>query len=1133
MRQSKFILAAGLLLLMLITLSGTTPRAQTPAGAKADPNSKTAVSPGANRSANLDAKTITAPGATLSKPDPALQGKVLQNYGKLPLSFEANQGQTDSEVKFLSRGSGYTLFLTGDEAILALKAGVRDQGLGVRVQEAGVRRRATKDKGQRTKDSVVRMKLVGANTRAAVTGDDELPGKSNYFIGNDPKRWRTNVPTYAKVKYENVYPGVDLVYYGNQGQLEYDFVVAPGANPGAIRIALGSGGNRQKAVGSRGNRNSKLEIRNSRFPDSRFPTPDSLRLAANGDLVVNIDGGELRFYKPVVYQAATTSSPDLQTEKLPVEGHYKLTGRNQVAFEVGSYDSTKPLVIDPAINYSTYLGGSSTDEALGVAVDGGGNAYVTGFTYSTDFPVTAGAFQTTCHGCNPSKDSGDAFVTKLNASGSALIYSTYVGGSESDASSGIEIDASGDAYIAGQTNSSDFPVTAGAFQTVCKACGNGKGGNGFVTELNPTGSALTYSTYLGGSGLANGGGGDAVYAITIDSSNDSYLTGFTDSTDFPVTPGAFQTTYSADDSEGFVTELSPSGSALVYSTYLGGTDENFGTAIKVNASGNAYVTGYTNSDNFPTTPGAFQTTDEGNFVTELNAAGSALVYSTYFGPSNYVSGISLDPSGDAYVTGATSDETFPVTPGAFQTTCKGCDTYESAFVSELNPSGSALVYSTFLGGSDGSNAGGITVDSNGDAYVIGSTRSPDFPVTPGAFETTCNACGPDADYGAFLTELNPTGSALVYSTFLGGGSDAGANGITLDASGAAYAVGEAFSGFPVTPFAFQTTCTGGCAKSPDAFVTKFVPGDQVWPLGLSFGNQTVGMTSAPQTTTLTNSGATTLNITSISISANNGTFAQTNTCGSALAAGASCTVTVSWTPSVAGPLMGSINVADNASNSPQTVSLTGTGVLPTATFSTPSLTFPVQVVYTTSSPQTVTLNNTGLGILEITSLVATGNFTETNTCGSTVAPGGSCTITVTFSPQNKGTLTGAVTITDNAPGSPQSVSLSGTGTFVQLTPTSLNFGNQPVRTTSLPRKIVVTNKGFKSMTFTNIGVSGADNKDFTETNNCGTSLASGASCFVTVTFTPHALGARSAAVSILDNGGGSPQSVTVLGNGTP
>ncbi len=689
----------------------------------------------------------------------AIGARVREAYGRVPLSFEANQGQTDSSVKFLSRGSGFTLFLTSIEAVLVLRQPRGEPSAAS--HEAGVKARGS----EKTDAAVVRMRLEGANARPQMVGLEELSGKSHYFLGNDPAAWRTNIPTYARVSYQEVYRGIDLVYYGNQGRLEFDFVVAPGADPGAIRLRF------QGAVG--------------------------LAIDAQGDLILATAGGDIRLHKPVVHQ-------EVEGGRREIAGAYVLKEGDEVGVDVAVYDTGKPLIIDPVLSYSTYLGGRGADQGLGIAVDASGNAYVTGVTESVNFPTTAGAFQPTLRGFT------DVFVTKLNPTGSALVYSTYLGGSGSDFGSGIALDASGNAYVTGSTSSVNFPTTAGAFQTTL-----GGFTDAFVTKLNPTGSALVYSTYLGGSG-----GDDVGNGIAVDASGNAYVRGATESANFPTTAGAFQTTFGGGAEDVFVTKLNPTGSALVYSTYLGGSGQDCGFGIAVDASGNAYVTGFTESANFPTTAGAFQTTYGGftdAFVTKLNPTGSALVYSTYLGGSGFDSGngIAVDASGNAYVTGDTrSFSDFPTTAGAFQTTFGGGA--DDVFVTKLNPTGSALVYSTFLGGSGNEEGQGIAVDASGNAYVTGETRSPNFPTTAGAFQTTL---GGGASTDAFVTKLNPTGSALVYSTYLGGSGGDGGFGIALDASGNAYVTGFTESAnFPTTAGAFQTTLGGDA----DAFMAKIV-----------------------------------------------------------------------------------------------------------------------------------------------------------------------------------------------------------------------------------------------------------------------------------------------------------------------
>lgn len=694
--------------------------------------------------------------------------QALQSYGNLPLSFEANQGQTGGPVKFISRGSGYTLFLTPTEAVLSLQEPAASQDRTTKALPGMSKPVSSEQLTPRSrplliaKSALLRVEAVGANPAPHLSGLEELPGKSNYFIGKDPTKWHTDVPTYAKVRYQEVYPGVDWVYYGNQHQLEQDFIVAPGADPKVITL--------------------------------RFQGADRLELDAQGDLVLHVGDGEVRLRKPNLYQEGDGG-------KRPSPGGYELKGTHQVGFEVSTYDKTKPLVIDPVLAYSTYLGGGSANDGFGIAVDSSGNAYVTGYTYSTNFPTTTGAFQTAFGGTY------DAFVTKLNAAGSALIYSTYLGGNQGDLGRSIAVDSYGNAYVTGTTQSTNFPTSAGAFQT---AFGGGTD-DAFVTKLNATGTGLLYSTYLGGNDTDHGGG------IAVDSSGNAYVTGYTASTSFPTTAAAFQTAYGGGG-DSFVTKLNTAGTGLVYSTYLGGNNTDQGDGIAVDSSGNAYVTGWTSSTDFPTTAGAFQTAFGGGsqdaFVTKLDATGNALVYSTYLGGSIDANGygIAVDSSGSAYVTGLASTPGFPTTAGAFQTTFgRGGD----AFVTKLNAAGTGLVYSTYLGGSGIDVGYGIAVDSSGNAYVTGYTDSAtNFPIV----SPLQHRSGGLTD--AFVTELNATGSALVYSTYLGGSADDFGIGINVDSSGNAYVTGYTDStNFPTTTGAFQTVFSG----TEDVFVTKISP----------------------------------------------------------------------------------------------------------------------------------------------------------------------------------------------------------------------------------------------------------------------------------------------------------------------
>jgi hypothetical protein len=975
---------------------------------------------------------------------------------------------------------------------------------------------------------------------------DELPGKSNYFIGKDPKKWHTHVPTYGRVRFASIYPGVDLVYYAGQNrQLEYDFVLAPGADPRAIQLAIAGPGQEdsgQKAVGNK--QKAPRSQTPHAIPNGKPEIAPPLRIAANGDLIVAQARGDLRLHKPVAYQVPSTvqnrrrttddgqrTSPNpksqIQNRKL-VDARYVLKPGGIVTFEIAPYDVTLPLIIDPVLSYSTYLGGSDMDYANGIAVDASGNAYVTGYTASVDFPVVSGAQSSpgggSCLEDGVATPCFDAFVSKLNPSGTALVYSTYLGGSDEDYGAGIAVDSSGDAYVAGYTYSTDFPVQ-NALQP-----NNAGGVDAFVTELSAGGASLIYSTYWGGS-LDDVGTG-----VAVDSKGNAYLSGYTESTNFPVTSGAFQTTYGNGAHNGFVVKFNSGGAQVGYSTYLGGSGDDYAYAAAVDSAGDAYVTGATNSTNFPTL-NAFQPNYAGGqcavapntfpcydaFAAKLNPAGSALLFSTYLGGtgSDYGYAITLDSAANAYITGYTTSINFPTTPAAFDRVFSGA--YD-VFVAQLNSSGSALAYSTYLGGSGGTQvAYGIAVDSNGSAYVTGYNYGGNFP-TANPVQAQ-NA----AFYDAIVSVLDPTGSFLVFSTYLGGTQDDFGRGIALDPSGNIYVVGATFStDFPTTSSSFEPSYMGG---PYDAFVTKYnaptKPVVAISPSSYNFGSQAVGTPSPPEAIDLTNTGGAALAISSITAS---GDFSQTNNCGAGLASGASCTINVTFTPSQTGARSGAITISDNASPATQTISLTGTGTGTQVNLAPSSLTFSPQLVGTRSSPQSLTLSNPGSAALTISSIAISGDFSQTNTCGSSLAANSSCTISVTFTPTATGSRTGSITVTDNASPATQTASLSGTGTApaASLSPTSLVFASQALGTSSSPQSVTLSNPGTATLTISSIAVSG----DFSQTNTCGTSLAASSSCTISVTFTPTATGSRTGTITVTDSASPATQTVSLSGTGT-
>jgi hypothetical protein len=691
------------------------------------------------------------------------QRQVAAAYGQLPLSFEANVGQSDQRVRFLARGPGYTLFLTASaEAVLVSGKGA---------------------------PQVARMGLAGANPRPDVCALEERAAKSYYFIGNDPARWRGKVANYGRVRYQAVYPGIDLVYYGNQRQLEYDLVVAPGADPSRIQLS---------------------------FPEARqlHLNPES------GDVEVAEAGGEVCLHKPVAYQVAEGQ------QRVAIEAHYALAAGNRIELAVGPYDATRPLIIDPVLVYSTYLGGSKFETGQGIAVDAWGNAYVTGRTESADFPLV-----------NPLpansvlRGVANAFVSKLTfdawTATLSLAYSTYLGGENFDEGFGIAVDAWGNAYVTGVTSSPDFPL-AHPLPTNSVLRG---AQNAFVSKLSFDARtdtlSLAYSTYLGGNGRDFGLG------IAVDASGNAYVTGFTQSSDFPLAHPLLTNSVLQGGQNVFVSKLSFAARtatlALAYSTYLGGSGGDAGLGIATDAWGNAYVTGQTRSADFPLahpllTNGVLRG-DQDAFVSKLSFAARtatlSLAYSTYLGGNDFDAGdgIAVDAWGNAYVTGDTFSSDFPLVHPLPNGVLRGED---DAFVSKLSFAARtatlALAYSTYLGGSGGDVGLGIAVDAWGNAYVTGQTQSADFPLEHPLLANSVFRGVDDAFVSKLSFDARTATLSLAYSTYLGGSDFDSGRGIAVDAWGNAYVTGQTESAdFPLAhPLPANSVLRGG----DDAFVVK-------------------------------------------------------------------------------------------------------------------------------------------------------------------------------------------------------------------------------------------------------------------------------------------------------------------------
>lgn len=802
-----------------------------------------------------------------------------------PMLFEPNQGQTDARARYLSRGSGYVLFLTRE----------------------GMRLRTAQRRGEA---AVLGLRLLGAK---AVTpaGLEPSASRANYFVGANPAAWRRNVPEYRRVSYGGVYPGVDLVYYGRQGQLEYDFNVAPGARTEAIRFAVAGAG--QSAI-----------------------TPA-------GDLRMSVGGAEFTLRRPVAYQMVNGA-------RRRIAVRYYRDG-DAIGFRLGAYDHGRALVIDPVLSFATYLGGTGNDQANAVAADSAGDAYVAGFTLSTDFPVTTGVVQGAAAG------SFDAFVAEVDPTGAKLIFSTYLGGGSDDEANGIAVDKSGNIFVAGVTQSSNFPVSVGARQATLAG-----GKDGFVAKLAAGGASLAYSTYLGGTS------DDEINAIALDTNGNAWVAGDTLSSNFPVSATSPQATFGGKQ-DAFVAEISPKGTGLtdlVFSTYLGGSANDKATGIALDGSGNVYVAGLTSSSNFPVTAAALQTTLGGSFdafVAKLSSTG-VVQYATYLGGAgdDEANALAVDAAGDAFVTGFTTSTNFPATPGAYRTQLSAAS---DVFVTELNRSGSAAVYSTYVGGSASDAGTGVALDGAGNAYVTGFTSSNDFPVTATASQAQIGG-----NNDGFLIKLNAIGSQLQFSSFLGGTGVDEANAITIDAGGDIFVAGVTGSGdFPVTTGVLQSTP----ASAQDAFLVKFITAaiGSFAPNPLSFPAQSVGSISAAEGVQLTNAGELNLAISKIAVT---GPFAQTNNCPGSLVPGASCAIQITFAPGASGAASGTLVVTDSAPGGSQTMNLTGTGG--DFSFSVTPTTSTVTAGSTTSYQLTVTPAN---GYTQVVKLTCSGAPTGT-TC---------------------------------------------------------------------------------------------------------------------------------------------------------
>jgi Abnormal spindle-like microcephaly-assoc'd, ASPM-SPD-2-Hydin len=1011
--------------------------------------------------------------------------------------FERNDGQVDDRVLFLTQGLGYAAYLTRDGATLVFSESS---------MSANGRTSSTQ--------KVVRLNILGIDPHPEVIGSEERPGVTSYFSGNDPKQWHTRIPQFAKVIYRHAYPGIDVVFEIRDGRLEYDFLIAPHADPNLIRVNVEGG---------------------------------TLHRTAAGDVLVRFGKHhDFTLKKPDAYQPGHQGHENQITQV-----RYSLRGRD-MAFALSNYNHDLPLVIDPALIFSTYLTSNCpvstfdshfsecSDFVSDLAVDSTG-IYIAGGTNATTFP----------NGSIPTSATR-SFVVKLDPNATTVIYMVFLGAGNAQS---VAVDASHSAYVTGEAHfpppsgGDTFTTTPGAFSTApANLCTTLKYGCDapYAAKLSPDGATLQYSTLL--QVATPPGQPNIVYdqlqplRAKVDAAGDFYVTGVTGAANsgtfgpnaigpFPATVGAYETTEPSIYPSAFVMKLNPSGSALSYATLLGGNSSPIQvTGLALDSSGSAYVSGWAPSG-WPTTPGAYQTANadgtagySDGFLSKLSPDGSSLVYSTYLGGTgnDQINGVAVDSSGQATIAG------WGFHPPGSAPSCPPLAAL--MFISRLNAAGSALVYSTLF---CSSTAGftDVTLDSSGNAYAPGSVFSPAaFPLT-NAIQTYPLT---PTDEPAVVVKVDTAG-AIVWATFFGDVLSGINQRIAVDPSANVYILNG--SG-PTTANALQRN--PGLPQDPTPFLAKIAPSlgaavmivtpagtlnQLAGPQAITFGDQLIGISSAASDVQVGNFGDANLAAT-ISIT---GDFSQTNTCTAPIPGGQKCDINVVFKPTALGNRTGTLTVSASGQTT-QVIQLTGNGTAPAETFTPTALAFESQLTGTTSLPLSIQISNSGTGPLTITSLQTSGDFAQSNACGSPVIPGTNCIVQVTFTPTALGNRTGVLTITDNAAGSPHTVALSGQGTTQQasVNPSSLTFVSQPVGASSTGAIVTLHNGGTTALAISSIAATG----DFAQTNNCGASLAGGMDCQITVTFTPTATGNRTGAITIADGSSGSPQTISLSGMGT-
>lgn len=921
----------------------------------------------------------------------------------LPVSFETNHGQAPTEFGFIAQIRGGSLLFSKHEIVFTDCTGV----VGPRCST----------------QALFRMRFQAGKARQ-VDGEGQA-GSANYYIGKDPSTWRTRVPIYRALRYRSIYPGVDLLFRGIDGQLEYDLIVAPQANPDAIALEIAGAA-------------ASIE---------------------KGELVIGRGRQQFRFRRPEIYQ-------QIAGTRHVIAGEYRQQADGRIKFRIAAYDHQRELVIDPVITYASYIGGKP-GTVYGTALDAAGNIVFTGETGAPDFPATPGAVQTTLRGYT------DAFISKIDPTGQQFVYSTYFGGSGRETSFAVAVDASGNTYITGVTGSYDLPTTPSAFIKACPGICNSP----FAAKFGPDGS-LIYSTYLGASNAV-------ARAIAVDSQGSAYVTGNIASLDLPlVTP--FQSTFGS----AFVQKVDPSGSSLIYSTYLGGSGAAVGRGIAVDSTGSAYVVGNTDGG-FPVRNPLQADGYYGSaFITKFTPEGTGLVYSTLIGGSSSTEAdaVAVDSSGAVYISGVTTSPDFPLTPNAFKSTCSSgmntsCPTQE-AFALVLEPSGAQVRYSTFLG--EG-HATGIVADANSNAFISGWTDWGEFPLI-NALENTTSSLFTDSSM--FVTELDPQGAPLL-STVLGGywtsqvsGGIAVNNG-TIYLGGTSSSTSSSSSYLTNPDFPLVAPMTALCCQGQSPVLFEIGPGN-----GPALS---VSPRKAPLIV-LRNLSSSTLTINSITTSPD---FQQSGDCGLSLAPGADCILYLRSTNSSSS---GTLTVDSNASSTPEAFTISKATAVDQNTSSylviTPNnrLPFPPTLIGE-STTRSVLVRNVGVGTGNVF-LSTSGNFQSRNNCAGGVAPGTSCTVDVTFTPTNAGTAAGQLGINNNA----IPIYMGGWGAATPLLPSAstVNFGTQYVGFTGFSRTLTLQNVTDEPQSYSGLSVTSA----FASTSDCASTLPPRGSCHLTLTFAP-------------------------------